>query len=92
MRSIGDLPGTRLPVASRQGAHAARVSRGDYLTTVSGSLDTPPMPMHMFGVSPYDPWMLSLSAAVMTGTAVAGAIGPVRRAMRADPAALLRDS
>lgn len=46
----------------------------------------------LFGVTPADPWILAAAALVVIGAASAGAIRPVRQAMRGDPAALLRDS
>jgi len=44
----------------------------------------------LFGVTPFDAVSFSSSAVVLAVTAMLAAIGPVRRAMRINPAALLR--
>jgi putative ABC transport system permease protein len=44
----------------------------------------------LFGVTPFDSVSFSSSAAVLAVTALLAAIGPVRRAMRINPAALLK--
>jgi ABC-type antimicrobial peptide transport system permease subunit len=44
----------------------------------------------LFAVKPVDPWTYLAVTAVIVLTAVAGSLGPMRRALRVDPAATLR--
>jgi ABC-type antimicrobial peptide transport system permease subunit len=45
----------------------------------------------LFGLKPYDPLTISLSAVALTAVAILASYLPARRAARLDPMAALRD-
>ena len=44
----------------------------------------------LFGVGPADPWVYSLTLAVLMSVGVLAALGPTLRALRIDPVEMLR--
>ncbi len=86
--ALGASPGSvrRRVLSSAIRPAVAGVIVGLAVTTVGGTVASG----FLYGVDANDPWTLTGSAGVLLAVAAAAALGPARRAGRADPSALLR--
>ena len=97
-RRVAEI-GVRIALGARIGhvirAVASRsllaVVLGIVVGTFSTSLATRGMAAILFEVSPTDPWILTVSAALLVGAAAAAMVRPVLRACRTNPLEALRE-
>jgi len=92
--------GVRIAIGARRGDIARMVLRSALRVTLSGTaagllvaaIVTRPLAMFLApGIKPADPLNFAAVAAVMLATCLAASFGPVWRATRIDPIAILRD-